>query len=107
MATTANLQDFSLNSLRVLVTGGGSGIGKAIADAMTKAGARVVVCDVNNSTKPNYVCDVSNSRDVDAMFNAIQRDLGGIDVLVNNVGVPGPTAATSGLWRTAGTPAPS
>ena len=92
MATSTNSQDFSLNGLRVLVTGGGSGIGKAIADAMTHAGARVVVCDVNNSTKPNYVCDVSNSRDVDAMFAAIQRDLGGLDVLVNNVGVPGPTA---------------
>jgi NAD(P)-dependent dehydrogenase (short-subunit alcohol dehydrogenase family) len=92
MATSINSQDFSLNGLRVLVTGGGSGIGKAIADAMTHAGARVVVCDVNNSTKPNYVCDVSNSRDVDAMFAAIQRDLGGLDVLVNNVGVPGPTA---------------
>ena len=92
MATTANSQDFSLTGLRVLVTRGGSGIGKAIADAMTHAGARVVVCDVNNSTKPNYVCDVSNSRDVDAMFAAIQRDLGGLDVLVNNVGVPGPTA---------------
>ena len=92
MATSTNSQDFSLNGLRVLVTGGGSGIGKAIADAMTHAGARVVVCDVNNSTKPNYVCDVSNSRDVDAMFAAIQHDLGGLDVLVNNVGVPGPTA---------------
>ncbi len=92
MTTSRNSQDFSLTSLRALVTGGGSGIGKAIADAMKHAGARVVVCDVNDSTKPNYVCDVSKTSDVTAMFSAIQRDLGGLDILVNNVGVPGPTA---------------
>ena len=92
MVTSANSQDFLLTGLRVLVTGGGSGIGKAIADAMTQAGARVVVCDVNDSTNPNYVCDVSKTVDVTAMFAAIQRDLSGLDVLVNNVGVPGPTA---------------
>ena len=92
MALTANSQNFSLTGLRALVTGGGSGIGKVIADAMSLAGARVVVCDVNDTMKPNYVCDVSKSSDVDAMFAAIQRDLGGLDILVNNVGVPGPTA---------------
>ena len=83
---------FRLDGLRALITGGGSGIGKSIADAMRDAGAIVVVCDVNDSTQPNYICDVSKTSDVEAMFKAIERDLGGLDILVNNVGVPGPTA---------------
>ena len=90
--TTLNNSNFGLTGLRALVTGGGSGIGRAIADAMINAGATVVVCDVNDSTKPNYICDVSKTNDVEAMFAAIERDLGGLDILVNNVGVPGPTA---------------
>ena len=83
---------FALTNLRALVTGGGSGIGKAIADAMREAGATVVVCDVNNTTNPDYVCDVSRTQDVEALLKGIEHDLGGLDILVNNVGVPGPTA---------------
>ncbi|MEY3111331.1 MAG: hypothetical protein RIT23_462 [Actinomycetota bacterium] len=92
VSTTQNSGDFTLRGLRALVTGGGSGIGKAIADGMKSAGATVVVCDVNDSTNPDYVCDVANSKDVTSMFSRISTDLGGLDILVNNVGVPGPTA---------------
>ncbi len=92
VSASQNSGDFTLRGLRALVTGGGSGIGKAIADGMKSAGASVVVCDVNDSTKPDYVCDVANSNDVSSMFSRISTDLGGLDILVNNVGVPGPTA---------------
>lgn len=83
---------FRLDGLRALVTGGGSGIGKVIARALSDFGATVVVCDMNESTNPDYTCDVSNSSEVQAMLQTIEADLGGLDVLVNNVGVPGPTA---------------
>ena len=59
---------------------------------MRAAGATVVVCDVNDSTSPDYVCDVADTNDVNSMFSRISKDLGGLDILVNNVGVPGPTA---------------
>ena len=92
VSASQNSGDFTLRGLRALVTGGGSGIGKAIADGMKSAGTTVVVCDVNDSTNPDYVCDVANSNDVSSMFSRISTDLGGLDILVNNVGVPGPTA---------------
>ena len=92
VSASQNSGDFTLRGLRALVTGGGSGIGKAIADGMKSAGATVMVCDVNDSTNPDYVCDVANSNDVSSMFSCISTDLGGLDILVNNVGVPGPTA---------------
>ena len=67
-SSSLNTGNFALTNLRVLVTGGGSGIGKAIADGMKNAGAKVVVCDANDTTNPNYICDVSKTSDVEAMF---------------------------------------
>ncbi|HAF68339.1 MAG TPA: 3-oxoacyl-[acyl-carrier-protein] reductase [Acidimicrobiaceae bacterium] len=75
---------------RALVTGGGSGIGRSIAAALQSAGASVVVCDADSSTNPDFVVDVVEEAAVQQMFASIKQDLGGLDVLVNNVGIAGP-----------------
>ena len=75
---------------RALVTGGGSGIGRSIAAALHSAGATVVVCDADSSTNPDFVVDIAEEVDVQEMFRRIEQDLGGLDVLVNNVGIAGP-----------------
>ena len=81
-----------LDGLRALVTGGGSGIGAAIATRLKRGGANVVVVDVDPATSPDVVADVADTSAVDSLFTEVARLLGGLDVLVNNVGVAGPTA---------------
>jgi len=80
-----------LTELRALVTGGGSGIGRATAAALAAHGAVVHVADIDPSTSPDHVVDVSDEESVSQMFATIDRDLGGLDILVNNMGVAGPT----------------
>lgn len=85
-----------------LVTGGGSGIGRAIALRFAAEGAFVVVNDVKRDAAQKTVgeldggrgraiaADVSDSGQVRAMFEEIERELGGrLDVLVNNAGIAG------------------
>lgn len=87
----------SLAGLRALVTGGGAGIGRAIADCLLREGARVMVVDSNAATKPDIVADVSTTVGVENVFQAVRAGLGGLDLLVNNVGVAGPTAAVENM----------
>ena len=87
--------------LRVLVTAGASGIGAVIARAFHEAGSRVHVCDIDrlaldrlNTEAPGItgsVADASVAADVDLVFDDVQGTLGGLDVLVNNCGIAGPT----------------
>jgi 3-oxoacyl-[acyl-carrier protein] reductase len=82
-----------------LVTGGGSGIGRAIAQRFAEEGARVVVNDIHKDAAERVaneigggraraiVADVADSAAVRAMFEAVERELGGLDVLVNNAGI--------------------
>lgn len=86
---------------RVLVTGGGTGIGREIAHAFVREGAEVVICgrrpgplkaardDVLELRDHVHMieCDISDPDDVAAMAAKVERLLGGLDVLVNNAGI--------------------
>lgn len=89
-------------SQRVLITAGANGIGLATAKAFAEAGARVHIADISAEAvaaatdgNPNItgsVTDVSSPAAVTALFEDIKREFGGLDVLVNNAGIAGPTA---------------
>ena len=94
--------DISAQGLRVLVTAGAAGIGRSIAHTFLESGARVHVCDVDQSAlaacKRDFprisqsTADVAKPADVERLFADVKRELGGLDVLVNNAGIAGPTA---------------
>ena len=87
---------------KVLITAGASGIGREIALAFNKAGARVHVVDVDASglnalrgdslAISTEVCDLSDFGAIEAMVPRAIESLGGLDVLINNAGIAGPTA---------------
>ena len=93
--------------MRVLVTAGAAGIGRAIAQTFLEHGARVHICDVDTAAlgaaeqalRPvtQTVADVASVADVDRLFGEVQRSLGGLDVLVNNAGIAGPTGKVEDL----------
>jgi NAD(P)-dependent dehydrogenase (short-subunit alcohol dehydrogenase family) len=98
---------------RVLVTAGGAGIGRGIAASFLAQGARVWICDIDAkalaATKDAHPelggsrTDVAHEGAVAAMFVAIEQTFGGLDVLVNNAGIAGPTGPIETLdpadWR--------
>jgi NAD(P)-dependent dehydrogenase (short-subunit alcohol dehydrogenase family) len=97
----------SLAGKRVLVTAGGDGIGLEIARAFAGAGSKVLVCDIGPESLERLakelpevhscIADVSRERDVTAMFELVDQKLGGLDVLVNNAGIAGPTGGIETL----------
>ncbi|GAA1140686.1 SDR family oxidoreductase [Ornithinicoccus hortensis] len=96
---------------RTVVTGGGSGLGLRIAQVFRDAGADVLVSDISDGALATArdegfevtVCDVSEEAQVEAMVQVAVERLGGLDVLVNNAGMAGPTGPVEGLdseaWR--------
>lgn len=77
--------------IRVVVTGGSSGIGAAVVAGLVKRGARVAILDLNIGVPGEGVitqqCDVAKSDSVQSAIDEVTQKLGGIDVLVNNAGV--------------------
>lgn len=98
--------------MRMAITAGASGIGLAMAAALSADGAEVHVCDVDPAALADlershpqihgFAADVSQADQVDAFFASVARR-GDLDVLVNNAGIAGPTARLEDIaeadWR--------
>ena len=94
--------DIDIKDKRVVVTAGAHGIGLAIADTFSRAGAQVHVCDVNDAFLAEATqrlpgvtqsrTDVADQEQVGAMFDTLEKRWGALDVLINNAGIAGPTA---------------
>ena len=88
----------SLRERRVLITGGGSGIGESLVEAFARQGSRVAFVDIldvpsralaerlsSSAWKPRFEhCDLTDIKALRKVITAIEADFGGLDVLVNN-----------------------
>ena len=94
------LQGLDLSGKTVLVTGGTKGIGKAIADRLTQAGAQVIITARHhpgeiNSAHQFIEADLTQPQQVAQLAQAIHDTFGGLDILIDNIG--GVTAPGGGF----------
>jgi NAD(P)-dependent dehydrogenase (short-subunit alcohol dehydrogenase family) len=93
--------------LRVLISGAAAGIGAAMAEAFVQADAHVYICDVDRAAVENAkerhpnlhsgVADVAYREQVDKIIDDARATLGGLDVLINNAGIAGPTGEVESI----------
>jgi NAD(P)-dependent dehydrogenase (short-subunit alcohol dehydrogenase family) len=93
----------AVKPLKVLVTGGGDSVGRVIAERFFLGGAQVHICDIRqdalretlaaNPGVTGTVGDIGSAQDVNRLIGEAKDHLGTINVLINNVGIGGPTKA--------------
>lgn len=85
-----------LKNARILLTGGSLGIGKATAQLLVEAGAKVLITGRNEERLQKaaketgaipLTADIAKPEDIDKMLQAVRDQLGGLDVLINNAGI--------------------
>lgn len=103
-----------MSKLRVAISAGAAGIGRAVAEAFIADGAKVYVCDIDEQALADFRncfpdavavrADVSDPVEVDLFFDRIEQDGQTLDVMVNNAGIAGPTGLLESLsiedWQT-------
>lgn len=111
--TGSSLRLPGLDGKRVVITAGAGGIGFAIARQLHSQGARVAICDVDTDALQRASqqlgdciaeqADISDDDAVESFFGKVRTAFGGLDVLVNNAGIAGPTGNLEDLspadWR--------
>lgn len=92
---------------RVLVTGGASGIGRAIVEYFHKEKARLAICDADSVAVEAFraefpdaiavACDVRNEAEMEAFLSDVEEAWGGVDVVCANAGTGGPAGRIEDL----------
>ena len=95
--------ELGLTGAKIFITAGASGIGRQIVESFVGEGAVVSTCDIDKDALSDlktafpdvsaHYCDVSDSLAIQALIKAEAERMGGLDCLVNNAGIAGPTAA--------------
>src|SRR5690606_7989443 len=94
-------EDASMQDTKVLITAGASGLGLEMARVFVAAGSDVFICDVDEGALEaargelpkihTMLADVSDEDSVADLFQQVEKEFGGLDVLINNAGIAGPT----------------
>ncbi|MEO6959517.1 MAG: SDR family oxidoreductase [Burkholderiaceae bacterium] len=102
-------ETISMKGVKALITAGGSGLGLEMARVFAAAGSDVFICDINEKALATakaelprlhtMIADVSDEASVAALFEQVRAHFGGLDVLINNAGIAGPTGFVETLAK--------